>query len=53
MWRACGRKKLSFEHEGQARSEAYHRKMKYYACRHCGRFHLSTIRGNGFGKTEQ
>lgn len=47
MWRACGRKRLRYEHEGQARREAHKRNMIAYKCEFCGKWHLATKKNKG------
>lgn len=42
----CGRKRLVFSHEGQARREAFTRGLRAYLCSYCDKWHL-TSRGAG------
>lgn len=42
LWRTCGRKKSSFDHEGQARREAHSKNLNTYLCPHCQKWHLTS-----------
>lgn len=47
MWRGCGRKRLRYKHEGQARREGHKRSMRAYKCEYCGMWHLTSKKVNG------
>lgn len=41
LWRSCTAKRR-YAHEGQARCEAHARGLRFYKCRHCDGFHLTS-----------
>jgi len=47
IYRACGRKRLRYSHEGQARREAHKRGMRAYKCDYCGKWHLTSKKSEG------
>lgn len=41
LWRSCSTKRR-YAHEGQVRREAHARGLRFYKCRHCEGWHLTS-----------